>query len=267
MSESSSYPEPPPQNELERLLAKAASDPVLHGPLFRMLWEAELFTFIPDHPEMHGEFPLENGDGFVFCKYPHADGPFMAVFTSDAAADWAGAQIPPPAPAIAGMPGEALFRMANDGTTWVRVNHGMPGTITLDPAGVAALVRGEFTRRHPGGGGAKEVLTLDNALPVEFPAAFLEPIHRFCAQRLGGIGVYAFYVGQEKGSAIDFNDVRLVLWLRESDDHFYNDFAVMVGKIAPPYLRVTCHGVTAGNPEHAGTLAFLHRCTPLWPSV
>ncbi len=113
--------------------------------MYRLLWESELFVFVPDHPEIHGEFPLENGDEFVFCIYPHKEGPFMAVFTSEAAADWAGEQIPPPAPALAGIRGEALFRMAEKAGMWVRVNHGMRAGIIQEPKGVAAMVRGDWT--------------------------------------------------------------------------------------------------------------------------
>jgi hypothetical protein len=47
-------PEPPPQNDLERLMRKAADDPALHGRMWHMLSESELYMFIPDHPEMPG---------------------------------------------------------------------------------------------------------------------------------------------------------------------------------------------------------------------
>jgi hypothetical protein len=46
----------------------------------------------------------------------------MAVFTSEAAAEWAAAQLPGRALAIAGMRGEAVFRLAGNAKTWVRVS-------------------------------------------------------------------------------------------------------------------------------------------------
>src|SRR4051794_25731261 len=98
-----------------------------------MMWDSELFTFIPDHPEVRGEFALQNGDQFTFAMYTHEERPFVAVFTSEAAAEWAAEQLPEPKPAIAAMPAEALFKIANNGKTMVRINHGMQATFILQP--------------------------------------------------------------------------------------------------------------------------------------
>ncbi|HEV7403469.1 MAG TPA: SseB family protein [Chthoniobacteraceae bacterium] len=135
---SSFHLEPPPQNELERLLLKAGEEPALRGRMYRLLWESELFVFVPDHPEMHDVLmPLRNGDEFVFCMCPHPEGTFMAVFTSEAAADWAAAQIPGVKPAMANLPGEVLFRLAETAKVWVRVNHGMNAFMAFGPGNVA----------------------------------------------------------------------------------------------------------------------------------
>ncbi|HEV7402287.1 MAG TPA: SseB family protein, partial [Chthoniobacteraceae bacterium] len=142
-------PEPPPQNDLERLMRKAADDPGLHGRVFRMLWDSDLYTYIPDHPEMHGARSLQNGDKLRFTVYEHREGPFIAVFTSEAAAHWAGAHFPSPKPAIARLPAQALFKTVNDGTTWVRINHQLRCGMTLEPEGVDALVQGEYTHSQP----------------------------------------------------------------------------------------------------------------------
>jgi hypothetical protein len=68
--------EPPPQNDLERLIRASAENPGLLGKLYRMLWAAELFAFIPDHPEMHGTHALENGDSFTFRVFWAREGVF-----------------------------------------------------------------------------------------------------------------------------------------------------------------------------------------------
>jgi hypothetical protein len=128
---------------------------------------------------------------------------------------------------------------------------------------VASLVRAEFTRLRPGGG-PSEVLTLVEALAVEVPAPLVDAVRRFCDQRREALGVYVFFVGSDTSSAIDFNNLRLVAWLRAADTDFYNDLAVMVGKVTPAWLRTTCSGVTSANTE---TVEFLQRCTPLWPVV
>src|SRR5687768_7201779 len=107
--------EPRPQNELERLLPKAAQDPAWMGPLFRMLWESELFTFVPDQPEIDEDHELKHRDGFQFVTYDEAGRKFAVVYTSDVAAEFAAQQAPPPAPAIAALPGELLFKLLNNG--------------------------------------------------------------------------------------------------------------------------------------------------------
>ena len=40
-------------------MRKAADDPAVERRMWRMLWESELYTFIPDHPEMRGEFTFQ----------------------------------------------------------------------------------------------------------------------------------------------------------------------------------------------------------------
>jgi hypothetical protein len=161
------------------------------------------------------------------------------------------------------MAAAALFKIANNGELCVRINHGLHATVTMEPAGVAALVRGEFTRLRPGGG-PSETLTLVDALAVELPAPLVDAVRRFCDERREALGVYAFFVGSDTSSAIDFEDLRLVVWLRAADTDFYNDLAVMVGKVTPAWLRATCSGVTSDRPE---TVEFLQIRTPLWPVV
>lgn len=228
--------------------------------MYRLLWESELFVFVPDHPEIHGEFPLENGDEFVFCIYPHKEGPFMAVFTSEAAADWAGEQIPPPAPALAGIRGEALFRMAEKAGMWVRVNHGMRAGIIQEPKGVAAMVRGDWTELRRGGPG--DGPTLVEASAEELPAELLDAVQGFCEDRNGALAVYGFFSVEDTSVEIHFNNLILVVCLREGADAFYSDFVAMVGQRATDGLAVSCDKLT---PDQAKIVRYLRKHTPLWP--
>lgn len=66
-----------------------AEDPALHGRMFRMLWDAELTILMPDHPETRDGFEVSDGSTFSFMNYGDKDGPFIPVFTSEAAADYA----------------------------------------------------------------------------------------------------------------------------------------------------------------------------------
>jgi hypothetical protein len=257
------HPEPPPQNDLERLIRKAADDPALHGRMWRMLWESELYTFIPDHPEIRGEFALKNGDQFTFSIYEHAEGQFIAVFASEAAAEWACEQMADPKPAIAAMPAEALFKIANNGEFSVRVNHGLRASVTLRPEGVADLVAGGLTHHQPSESFREKVM-LHHVPADEVPSKLRQAIRVFCVQRPLAVGVYAFNPVNRETGEVNKGELRLMLWLREEKGDLYNDFRLMVGKVTPPYLQVTFGGVTPGE---TAAIEFLRGRTPLWPVV
>ena len=53
-------------------------------------------------------------------------------------------------------------------------------------------------------------------------------------------------------------------WLREEKGDLYNDFLLMIEQLRPPYLRVTCAGVTS---EDKALMEFLKGRPPLWPVV
>jgi hypothetical protein len=63
---------------------------------------------------------------------------------------------------------------------------------------------------------------------------------------------------------IEFNDLCLLVWLRETDATFYPDFVAMVSEVDTPGLTVSCEGVTS---DKAGAINYLQRRTPLWPVV
>lgn len=256
------HPEPQPQNDLERLMHQAADDPALDGRMWRMMWGSTLCTFVPDHPEMYGKLTLEAGAPFKLNIYPSERGPFIVVFTSAAAAEWATERIPLPKPALAALPAEALFKSVNNGKLWVRINHGMRGTVVLDPAGVTALVNAQgmpaASLRADGWS------TLVDALPVEFPAEFLETVRRFCEERRWALGVYAFFVASDTSSAIDYHEVRLVVWLRAPAPALLEEFQAKVNAVTPRGQRVTCTGATADRPD---LIEFLQSRPTLWPVV
>jgi hypothetical protein len=186
----------------------------------------------------------------------------MAVFTSEAAAEWAAAQIPAGKPAIAALPGEAVFRLAGNAKTWVRVNHCMIGEAVLGPEGVSWMVHGGWTRLRRGGPG--DGPTLVRAEDWELPEPLLEAIGRFCEDRNGAFGVFGFFNVPDTSVPIEFNDLHLLVWLRETDATFYDDFVATVSEVETPGLTVSCEGVTS---EKAGAIQYFQRHTPLWPVV
>ena len=260
-------PAPEPQNELERLIKRAAGDPSLQGRMFRLLMKAELSIYVPYHPELIGDFARSTDDGLVFCRYSDAKGEFVPVFTSEAAATYEVRnlrQTGEEEPLVATLPAKVLLAFLNDGTTNVRVMAAGGGLIRLQPEAVASLVAGDFTGERLIGEGSSDPAPITlRAVPAEkVPAKLRQGIRVFCAQRRVPIGVYLFHpldpqTGEEVG-----NDLRLIVWLRHPDPIFYNDFSLMIGKLVPPHLQMLCAAVTS---EDQRTIAFLQNQTPLWP--
>ncbi len=259
-------PEPEPQNELERLIKRAAETPALQGQLFRLLKKSPLFIYVPYHPEMVGEFTRTTDQGFTWCTYGDADGPFAAVFTSQACASYemhnikkgGGAK-----PLICEMPGDVLLQMLNTGHTTVRIMAAGGGTIRLAPKAVAALVAGEFTgERMPEKSGEKEAVTLVPVPEEKVPLKFKQAIRVFCAQRRVPIGVYVFHQADEATGQVPGGDLRVILWLRQADPVFYNDFCLMAQRLTPRHLEFYCAVITS---EDSDTVAFLQKHKPLWP--
>ena len=261
MSLSSWQPEPEPQNELERLIKLAVEDPSLQGKMFRKLMEAELCIYVPAHPELVGEHTRNVDDGFIWCTYGDAQGPFAAVFTSEAAARYDLRNVPEPKPMIGALPADVLFGFLNDGHTTVRVMAAGGGTIRLQPEAVASLVKGELTHSRPDGS-EKEQVTLMPVPEEKIPMKLKQAIRVFCAKRRVPIGVYVFHQRDPVTGLYPCDDLRVILWLRSADNDFYNDFCLMAEKLTPSRFSFYCAVVTS---EEADSVAFLQPYKPLWP--
>jgi hypothetical protein len=255
-------PEPLPQNEFERLLVKMKSDPTVHGAALRALMKLELHALAAGHPELVGEHELTAQSVPQFFNFTVDDkGPFVAVFSSEAVVDWILPQIPLKVPAgVVTMEAQALFSLLNDGRRTVRVNFGCGLSLTLKPEAIRDLVSGELTHSRPNPGGEKTQL-----FPVELdslPPKLLATVRKFCDQRRVPIAVYALVPAKPEANEPDLTQLRFVLWLRSLDNDFFNDFGLMVGRLMPEGIGSAVGVVTEG--DEAG-MAFLQRCTPLWP--
>lgn len=256
-------PEPEPQNDLERQLPRMAGDPALHGRMFRMLWDAELTILMPDHPEMRDGFEVGNGSTITFVNYADAEGPFVPVFTSEAAADHAVQKLSPkPWPLLATSVAEVIFRALTGGDApRVIINPGLSTCIVLTPEAVARLVAGDFTHRTAGTGEKTSM----SVMPVpadQIPATLRDGIRDFCAKRRVPIGVYVFHPFDPATRQPDATQFSIVLWLRHANDDFYNDFSLLVGRLIPEGCQSMIGVVT---PEDESALVYLQTCTPLWP--
>lgn len=259
-------PEPEPQHELDRLIKRAADEPALQGQMLRLLMKSPLFIYVPYHPEMVGEYTRTTDQGLTWCTYQDAHGPFAAVFTSQASASYEMHNVRKGGgerPMICEMPGDVLLGLLNNGHTTVRIMAAGGGTIRLAPDGLAALVAGKLTGEHmPQDSGEVQAVQLVPVPEGRLPLKFKQAVRVFCARRRVPIGVYVFHQVDEATGTVPGNDLRVVLWLRQRDPVFYNDFCLMAQRLTPRHLEFYCAAIT---PEDSATVAFLQQHTPLWP--
>lgn len=88
------------------------------------------------------------------------------------------------------------------------------------------------------------------------------PLNFFCAKRRVPIGVYVFRSMDRGTGEYPANALTIILWLRETDSDFYNDFSLMVGRVKPLTLEIDCGVMT---PDDVSGVTLLQTCTPLWP--
>ena len=63
---------------------------------------------------------------------------------------------------------------------------------------------------------------------------------------------------------VNESELRIIVRLRDNAGHFYNDFCMMVERLTPEDCKAL---VGVAEPEDEEGMAFLSRCTPLWPVV
>ena len=234
--------------------------------MFRKLMASDVCTYVPPHPELVGEHTRTTAEGFTWCTYHDAEGAFVPIFTSLACAEYEMRSLKDdgtPRPMICEMPAEVLFGFLNDGLTTVRVMAPGGGTLKLQPHAVKALLEGKFTRnRITDEDGEKQSVTLISVPDEKLPMKFRQGIRVFCARNRVPIGVYVFHQLDEQTGQYPGNDLRVLLWLRSADNHFYNDFCLMAQKLTPPHKEFYC-GVVLSDDKQA--VEFLQKQKPLWP--
>lgn len=256
-------PEPEPGNALERLLIKASHDPACHGALMRKLWESEITTLIPYHPEMMGSHELAPGQELQLMVVAYKSGPFIPAYTSEIAAEYClnikKADDKPLG--VLSIIGEAFFQMVMGLGQRVIINDGMQHGLELQPEALEKLVRGDF-RHHRPSTGQGESYTLYAVNEDSIPGEMKDAVRRFCDQNPIPIAVYFFLSADPATGEPSRNDVRIIMRLRSADNHFYNDFSLMVGRLASAGVTLSTAVVTQDDTE---ALDFLQRCKPLWP--
>lgn len=245
--------------ELERVM-KLAENPAYQGLMFRLLLGARLWIPIPAHPEMVGEHLMDVTGGFSWCAYKDHEGEFTPAFTTEAIARETMQQVRPE-PMIAEIGARTLFSILRDKPMKVRIIASNRTRLVMDPEALDPLLDGSFTE-NTGKKGAAQKTMLQPLAPEDVPPQLRQAIRAFCTQRQGAMAVYAFHPIDEETKAIDRNDLRFIVRLRDHSGDFYNDFSLMVARLKPEDCQVL---TAAASLEDEEGMEFLQRCTPLWP--
>ena len=264
MSDESQMPEDPSVSdpeEVERLMKLGVDNPAMQGPMFRALLAARLWVPVPPHPELEGAHERRADAPLTMKAYKDAEGSFIPVFTTHEAADERLAKLDGPVPMAAELPARVLVAHLRAAGTVVRVYGGNAVCITLQPDAVELLAKGEFTESQPDSGDSEKTSLMPLA-EEQVPSKLRQAIRVFCVQRQGAMAVYAFNLMDEATGAVDELDIRIIVRLRDNAGHFFNDFQHVVQKAVPKPYHARVGDI---EPDHTAGLAFLDRCTPLWP--
>ncbi|MES2657385.1 MAG: SseB family protein [Verrucomicrobiota bacterium] len=255
-------PEPTPPNALERLMSKGVADPARHGEMFRKMLESELFLLIPGDGLAEGMHPMN--EDFRWHSYRDEDGDFIPVFTSEAVAAEMVKKLPPDLKyAIAGMGARMLLELLGTSEKSVRVYASPQVRVILDPQGIAHLLDGDLTEARPSTD-HPQTLTLHPIFPHAMPQPMLDGIRDFCSKRRVPLGVYAFHAEDPGSGEVVRENLHLILWLRGTDNHFYNDFVLMAQKLSPEGLEILVGVITSEQTEQ---VEFLSTRPPIWPDL
>ena len=247
--------------EVERLMKLGVANPAMQGPMFRALLAARLWVPVPAHPEMDGTHEMRADAPLTMSGFKDAEGSFIPVFTTHEAAEERLAKLKGPARMVAELPARVLVAHLRAAGTAVRVYGGNGVCITLLPDAVELLAKGEFTESQPDTGEAEKT-SLMSLAEEQVPSKLRQAVRVFCVQRQGAMAVYAFNLLDDATGAVDELDIRIIARLRDYAGHFFNDLQHVVQQAVPKPYKV---GVGAIEPDDTAGLAFLDRCTPLWP--
>lgn len=244
-------------------MAKAVNDPSCHGEMFRKLLESELFLMIPAHDLEPGDHEIAADESFQWCVFGDAEGAFTPVFTSLSVAEDRARKLPPgPRRAIIGMEARGLLHFLRGGAHPVRLIAAGAVEIALRPEALNALLEGRLTDSRPSPGPA-ESLMLHPVAAEDLPAGLVAGVRGFCDKRRVPIGVYVFQADDPSSGERMTGELRIILWLRDSDNPFFNDFSLMAQKLAPDH-EIVIGVVTSDTPQ---AVEFVSARRPLWPAL
>jgi hypothetical protein len=253
-------PEPPPPNALEKAMKKGAANPAFHGEMFRVMLKSELFILLPAEGMEEGVHEVV--EDFEWRSYHDNDGDFVPVFTSESVAVKMLERLPSgQTNVVAGMEARQLLGLLRTSENPIRVYASPQVRVIIRPEGISRLLEGDLTEARPSAGDPR-TLTLHTVLPDGMPEDLLSGIRDFCSKRRVPLGVYAFHAQDPDSGEISETDLHLILWLRGTDNHFYNDFMLMTQSLAPEELNTMVGVVT---PDQTEQVEFLASRPPIWP--
>ncbi len=251
---------PEPLNMLERFIDKSVENPALHGEMFRLVMDSELWVIVTAESVTPGSQGFTTENPPQICSFNDNTGPFTPVFSSYQAAEEKANRLPDKdAKALAGMSASIVFLMLKSGQYPVRIMTSR-SQIVLPPGAIEGLLKGELTNSQPADH-APEAVTLMPIPAEDLPPALLKGIRAFCDKHPAALGVFTFRSQDQETEEFLMDEIRIVLTLRNRDNTFFNDFTLMAPKLAPDHHVLT----SLIKPDDAQAIAFLAGRQPIWP--
>ncbi len=189
------YPDPPmtdfvPDNQLETLLVRAATDPAARPDFYRELVRAALFALTPNSPETEGTHTAAVHTTLSLVNMQGPGGPFTPLFTSRVRIEEAVRRIGRPMGWV-GIQGGALLGMLAQHPQTAVLNPGFPYGKELTPDEIRAIADGTLLQT-----GARRVAAGAQVLlgqPAVYPRELVEALVRLFRERAS---VKAAYLAQ-----------------------------------------------------------------------
>jgi hypothetical protein len=183
-------PEFVPNNRLEELLVRAATDPAARPDFYRELLRSTLYVLTPDTPAAETKTTLPKGTRVALVQWQAASGLITPIFSSMGRVEELAQRSGHPEGCL-GMEGERLFELLAQSPEAAVLNPGLAYGKELTPTEIRGLADGSIFR------GEERVLEKPTRIllgqPAVFPTRLVDALKRLFEQR---DGVEAAYIAQ-----------------------------------------------------------------------
>jgi hypothetical protein len=247
-------------NNLERAMDRAGRDPSKHKAMWKTLSKSQLHVLMPYHPEMEGQHQMREGESLPIMHVMDDEGPYVPVFASHNRAV-AAARALHKRCCVASMPSEAVFKTLALQKVRIVINPHAGPRLSMQPDTVKAFANGEMVSSN-GTTGVAERVALSHIATEDLPPEIVQSLRDFGDRQRSIIGIYAFNAVDEKRQEPVLDDLRILLWVRQSNPELYGDFVGTFTDSLPDGMRGGIAIVDGSTPE---AVDFVRKFKPIWP--